>query len=255
MFRQAKRHQDILDLLARCSFASTEDLVAQLDVSPQTIRRDLNELAEQGKILRHHGGASLPNMAADSPAVDGSHSQDTLRQLARCIAKRIPDGASLFLSSGPVLELLAHALLDHRDLHVVTNNLNIASILTARDDVQVYLTGGAVCNRDGRLTGEAGCDFIRGFRMDYCLLEAWSLDEAGQLFAQAASHVQAEQLMLDLARQRWLIITPQACGHRGMFHLDNLSRFDQLFTTTPLSPARRSGLSPSAVVISADDMA
>lgn len=252
MFRQAKRHQDILDLLSQCSFASTEELVAQLDVSPQTIRRDLNELAEQGKILRHHGGASLPSMAQDNAA---ELSQDQLWQLARSMAKRIPDGASLFISSGPVLELLARALLDHRDLHVVTNNLNIAATLTARDDVQVYLTGGEVCNRDGRLTGEAGCDFIRSFRMDYCLLEAWSLDDSGDLFGQAAAHVRAEQLMLGLARQRWLVVTPQAQSQHGMFYLDTLQRFEQVFSAELLPANLTAQLPATASVVTAQNEA
>ena len=144
--------------------------------------------------------------------------------------------------------------LDHRDLHVVTNNLNIAATLTARDDVHVYLTGGAVCNRDGRLTGEAGCDFIRGFRMEYCLLEAWALDDNGQLFAQAAEHVPAEQLMLDLSRQCWLTINPHARAHRGMFHLENLSRFDQLFTVAPLSATLQAGIPPSTQIVSAEEI-
>lgn len=57
--KQTQRHHEILALLDEQGFLSTEAFVDTFNVSPQTIRRDLNELAQQGLISRHHGGASL----------------------------------------------------------------------------------------------------------------------------------------------------------------------------------------------------
>ena len=59
--KQTQRHDAIIDLVRRQGYVSTEELVDHFDVSPQTIRRDLNDLADQNKIQRHHGGAALPS--------------------------------------------------------------------------------------------------------------------------------------------------------------------------------------------------
>jgi DeoR family glycerol-3-phosphate regulon repressor len=65
--KQTQRHLEMLDLLVRQGFISTEDLVSHFALSAQTIRRDLNELAEQNKIRRHHGGASLYSSSPITP--------------------------------------------------------------------------------------------------------------------------------------------------------------------------------------------
>ncbi len=56
--KQTQRHNGIIELVKQQGYVSTEELVEHFSVSPQTIRRDLNELAEQNLILRHHGGAA-----------------------------------------------------------------------------------------------------------------------------------------------------------------------------------------------------
>ncbi|HRM39657.1 MAG TPA: DeoR family transcriptional regulator, partial [Escherichia coli] len=61
--KQTQRHNGIIELVKQQGYVSTEELVEHFSVSPQTIRRDLNELAEQNLILRHHGGAALPYLA------------------------------------------------------------------------------------------------------------------------------------------------------------------------------------------------
>jgi len=64
--KQTQRHDAIVELVKKQGYVSTEELVDQFDVSPQTIRRDLNELAEQNLIMRHHGGAALPSSSVNT---------------------------------------------------------------------------------------------------------------------------------------------------------------------------------------------
>ena len=59
--KQTQRHDAIIELVKKQGYVSTEELVEHFSVSPQTIRRDLNDLADQNRILRHHGGAALPS--------------------------------------------------------------------------------------------------------------------------------------------------------------------------------------------------
>ena len=181
--KQNERHQEILNLLNQQGFASTEALVDKFKVSPQTIRRDLNELADQNKIIRHHGGAALPNSSTSNTAYVARKVMllDEKERIAAAVAARIPDGASLFIDIGTTTEAIARALLNHKDLRIVTNNLNVATILIENDSFRVIIAGGEIRNRDGGIMGEATRDFIGQFRMDYGIIGISGIDMNGTL--------------------------------------------------------------------------
>lgn len=73
--KQTQRHDAIIELVKKQGYVSTEELVEHFSVSPQTIRRDLNDLAEQNMILRHHGGAALPSSSVNTPWHDRKATQ------------------------------------------------------------------------------------------------------------------------------------------------------------------------------------
>ena len=98
--KQSLRHQQIIKLVEQSGYLSTEELVAALDVSPQTIRRDLNILAELDLIRRHHGGAASPSSAENSDYVDRKQFFSLQKNnIAQEVAKLIPNGASLFIDN------------------------------------------------------------------------------------------------------------------------------------------------------------
>lgn len=78
--KQTQRHNGIIELVKQQGYVSTEELVEHFSVSPQTIRRDLNELAEQNLILRHHGGAALPSSSVNTPWHDRKATQTEERE-------------------------------------------------------------------------------------------------------------------------------------------------------------------------------
>lgn len=131
--KQTQRHDAIIELVKKQGYVSTEELVEQFAVSPQTIRRDLNDLAEQKMILRHHGGAALPSSSVNTSWHDRKATQTQEKErIARKVASQIPDGATLFIDIGTTPEAVAHALLEHNDLRIVTNNLNVATTLMVK---------------------------------------------------------------------------------------------------------------------------
>ncbi len=65
---------------------------------------------------------------------------------------------------------MAHALLDHNDLRIVTNNLNVANTLMVKEGLPHYSAGGELRSRDGGIIGEATLDFISQFRLDFGIL-------------------------------------------------------------------------------------
>ena len=229
--KQTQRHLEILEVLTRQGFVSTDDLVSHFDVSPQTIRRDLNDLAEQNKIRRHHGGASL-----HSSTVNTAYSARKVMQLkekeriAREVAANIPDGSSLFIDIGTTTEAIARALLDHRELRVVTNNLNVTSILTAKDDFTVIIAGGEIRNRDGGIVGEATRDFIGQFRMDYGVIGISGIDSDGSLLDFDYHEVKIAQAIIAHSRQVFLAADHTKFGRNAMVNLGNLNQIHALFT-------------------------
>lgn len=153
--KQTQRHDAIIELVKKQGYVSTEELVEQFAVSPQTIRRDLNDLAEQKMILRHHGGAALPSSSVNTSWHDRKATQTAEKErIARRVASEIPDGATLFIDIGTTPEAVAHALLDHNDLRIVTNNLNVANTLMVKEDFRIILAGGELRSRDGGSSGK-----------------------------------------------------------------------------------------------------
>ncbi|HFC7533586.1 TPA: DeoR/GlpR family DNA-binding transcription regulator [Neisseria meningitidis] len=112
-----QRHGEILSLVRRHQFMSVDELAAALDVTPQTIRRDIRELEEGGSLKRHHGGASSGgNLPEGLPADRQTRCQNEKNAIARLIAEHIPDGSSLFVSIGTTMEAVASELVRLGDI-------------------------------------------------------------------------------------------------------------------------------------------
>src|SRR5690242_15096774 len=113
-----QRHQHILSRLAKDGALTVAELVRELEVSRETIRRDLRVLAERGLILTTHGGA----LAADrrEPELDVREGEQAAakRAIGRRAAQLVPDGASVVLDSGSTTQAVARALTGHHRLSV-----------------------------------------------------------------------------------------------------------------------------------------
>lgn len=136
------RLSEIVGLVERHGFVSIEAMARQFNVTVQTIRRDLKILAAEGRVSRYRGGAGLPS------SIDNMEYErrrlvhiEAKRRIAGCVAADVPDHASLFLNIGTTTEQVAHALLDHRDLRVITNNLNVARIFSENTCFRIVITG------------------------------------------------------------------------------------------------------------------
>jgi len=230
--KQTTRQQKIIDLVQKNGYVSTEDLVELFKVSPQTIRRDLNELADDNKIRRHHGGATTPlssvNTAYDARKIMQSNEKNSI---AEALAKYIPDGATLFMDIGTTPESVAKALVkNHKDLRVVTNNINVAAILMGNEDFKVILAGGEVRNKDGGIVGEATLDFIKQFRLDFGIIGISGIDFDGSLLDFDYHEVRVKQAIIENSRSVYLAVDHTKFGRNAMVHLGNISELDMLIT-------------------------
>ena len=176
------RQSDILDLARQYGRVEVDWLADRFDMTPQTIRRDLNDLCDRGMLRRVHGGATYPtsvsNYAYDSRRVLAS---DAKRRIGERTATLIPDHSSIMLNIGTTTEQVAMALVRHQGIMAVTNNINVAHILREAPSAEVIIAGGLVRPGDGGIVGEATVSFIRQFKVDYAVIGASAIDEEGTI--------------------------------------------------------------------------
>ncbi|WP_462381221.1 DeoR/GlpR family transcriptional regulator [Pseudomonas sp. Marseille-QA0892] len=226
----APRQQSTLELVRERGYVSIEELAQHFSVTPQTIRRDINQLAEAGLLRRYHGGAAHDSSVENTAySMRASQARDEKRRIAEAVAAQVPDQASLFINIGTTTEAIAHALLNHRDLKIITNNLHVANILSAKDDFDVLVAGGHV-RSDGGVVGQATADFIKQFKVDFALVGISGIDEDGTLLDFDFQEVRVSQAIIENARKVFLAADVSKFGRNAMTRLGTLEQIDVMFT-------------------------
>jgi DeoR family glycerol-3-phosphate regulon repressor len=225
------RQRRLLDAVRHHLTVSVEDLAQQLDVTPQTVRRDVKLMEEAKLLARYHGGVGLPSSVEN---IDYSQRQilniDAKRRIAVAVARQVPPGCSLMINIGTTTEEVARALLHHERLHVVTNNLNVASILSDHPSCEVILAGGVVRGRDRGIVGEATIDFIRQFKVDIGIIGISSIEPDGSLRDFDSREVKVAQAIIEQSREVWLVADRDKFGRQALVRMAHLSQIDMLFT-------------------------
>jgi DeoR family glycerol-3-phosphate regulon repressor len=252
MSARSRRQNHILSLVRRHGFVSIEALAQQLEVTPQTIRRDINELCEDARLQRYHGGAGLPSSVENlSYSTRQVLCLEEKKRIAREVARHIPDHASLFINIGTTTEEVAKALLDHAGLRIITNNLNVAGIMSGKADFEVIVAGGVVRPRDRGIVGEATIDLIRQFKVDIGIIGISGIDDEGELLDFDYREVRVAQTIIEHSRQVFLAADHSKFGRSAMVRLGNLSQIDVLFTDRPPPTAMRDMLGAAGVSVRA----
>lgn len=230
-----QRQSNILALINDKGFISIDELVELFNVTPQTIRRDLNQMADASKIRRHHGGAeresSTENEDYQSRKINHLAAK---KQIACQVAKMVPNGASLFINIGTSTEMIARALLGHSGLRIVTNNIHVASILSVNEGFQVIIAAGEVRHSDGGIVGEATCDFIGQFNMDIGIIGISGIGADGSLLDFDFREVKVAQAIIENSSKVILAADHSKFGRSAMVKQASISQIDALVTDQPV---------------------
>ncbi|MCS4532719.1 DeoR/GlpR family DNA-binding transcription regulator [Neisseria montereyensis] len=244
-----QRHEKIIALVREHNFMPIEQLARELDVTPQTIRRDINQLCEENILRRYHGGATLgEGLENEELSTAKARLQNEKLHIADLIAEHIPDNASLFLSIGSTIEAVAMSLVKKRKgLCIITNNIHVAAIVSGRTDYTVIITSGVVRPIDGGVTGVATVDFINQFKTDYAILSAADVDEDGSLLDFDYKEVSVMQAMMENARRCYLGVDHQKFGRNALVRMGSITEFDTVFTDRQPSESMRKRLQDAGV--------
>ena len=215
-----------------------DDLAASLGVTLQTMRRDVQRLADEGLLTRFHGGVRIPMSTTENIAYQqrASLNAEGKMRIARAVADRVPNDCSLILNIGTTTEAIAQQLMRHTGLRVITNNLNVATILSGNTACEVIVAGGAVRSRDRAVVGESAIDFIRQFKVDIALIGVSSIESDGSLRDYDLREVKVAQTIIAQAREVWLAADASKFNRPAMIQLGTLADIDRLFTDAPPPP-------------------
>lgn len=233
------RQTDIIETLRSAGPQSLESLSRQFDVSIQTLRRDVSLLADEGLLTRFHGGVRLPISTTENLAYlqrEELNARSKAR-IGRTVAELIPNGSSLFMNIGTTIEAIARNLLRHQGLRVITNNLNVATILAANRDCEVIVAGGQLRHADRAIVGEGAVDFIRQFKVDIGLMGISGIEHDGTLRDYDFREVKVAQAILSQSREVWVVADVSKFDRPAMVEVARLEQVDKLFVDAPVPPS------------------
>ncbi|EGD58425.1 DeoR family transcriptional regulator [Novosphingobium nitrogenifigens DSM 19370] len=250
----SSRRSEILACVRRDGEVDVAALAAELEVTPQTIRRDLNHLADRGLIARVHGGASLGSGIANARYEERRGMAAAAKtRIGAAAAALVPEGASLFINIGTTTEAVARHLVHHDKLMVVSNNLNVVDCLAGRKEIDVVAVGGHVRAGDRAVIGALADQFIDNFRVDLALIGTSGISEDGDLLDFDADEVLVARRIIRQARKVILVADSSKIGRPAPIRIAGIDVIDHFVTDRITSEPLRAALATHGVAVTETD--
>lgn len=199
-----RRYKQILKGLEERGVVQVKDLVKELQVSESTIRRDLQDLMNQGKLERVHGGAKkLPSLEEESFEEKSSQKLLEKKKVAKTAALLIQDGDTIFLDAGTATQAILPYLKDRR-VHVVTNSLP-HGVELCNSKVACSLIGGEVKNNTKAIVGPAALDQMKQFKFDKAFIGVNGLHPDYGFTTAEKREGQLKSLALSQAKEAYIL--------------------------------------------------
>lgn len=231
MLPVSPRQQEIIQLAREQGRVEVDGLAERFSVTPQTIRKDLNDLCDRGLLQRYHGGAVVASGVANfGYEARRQLATEEKRQIGIKAATLIPDNSSILINIGTTTEQVATALRNRHGLLVITNNINVINILLGYAGIEIIVAGGVLRHADGGVVGEAAVDFIRQFKVDYAVIGTSAIDEDGSLLDFDYREVKVAKAIMGCARQTILVADSMKYARTAPVRIGHLSEIDILVT-------------------------
>ncbi|HCD7968809.1 L-fucose operon activator [Citrobacter sp. Ca225] len=235
---KAARQQTIVDLLSQHKSLTTEALAVQLNVSKETIRRDLRELQEQGKVLRNHGrvkGIARENPDSGDPfhirlKSHYAHKAD----IARKALSWIEEGMVIALDASSTCWYLARQLPDI-NIQVFTNSQPICQELGKRQQLQLISSGGRLERKHGCYVNPALISQLKFLDIDLFIFSCEGIDRHGALWDSSTFNADFKSVLLKRASQSLLLIDKSKFNRSGEARLGHLDDVTHIVSDTPQS--------------------
>jgi len=227
------RQTAILKHLKQNGRALVDELADMFATTPQTIRKDLNALAEVNQIARFHGGAALVGGTEYIGfAVREEIARDEKEAIGRTAAGLVPNNSSLMINAGTTTAAMARHLVNHVGLRIVTDSVVLANEIREFIGSEVMVPAGTIRKSDGAILGETAVDFIRQFRVDTAVIGAAAIAADGALLDFDLHEASIVRAMIKNARNVILTADSTKFGRAAPVCTGHLDQIDTLVTDT-----------------------
>jgi DeoR/GlpR family transcriptional regulator of sugar metabolism len=233
-----ERQESIIRLIEQHQRISLTQVCETFSISTATARRDLEALAEQGKIQRVHGGAIAarrdpPELPISQRVSDQPQEKQRIGQLAAHLVK---NGETIFLGSGTTVLEVAHNLVDRRDLTVITNSLMVVNALAEAPDVTIVNLGGMLRRSEFSFIGHITEQALSEVRADKVIMGIRAIDPEQGLMNAYLPEAMTDRAILNVAREIIIVADHTKCGRASSAFLAPITTISTLITDQKAPP-------------------
>jgi DeoR family glycerol-3-phosphate regulon repressor len=227
--KTTNRQDLILKLLADQGSARISDLARRLEVSLETIRRDLRPLADSGEVIKTHGAVFAAESSREAPFERRlrEHAAEK-RRIARHVAGLIADGDSVMMDTGTTTSILARELLSKRGLIIVTNSSDVARTLATVNGNKVYMAGGELHGDNGAAFGRSAIEFIANFKVRHSIISIGAIDARAGPMDYLLAEAEFARRVLQCGDQRLVITDHSKFNRSALIKVCDFGDFDLL---------------------------
>ncbi|SDG98705.1 DNA-binding transcriptional regulator of sugar metabolism, DeoR/GlpR family [Sinosporangium album] len=224
----------MLEIIARLRTAqrvTVGELAEQTGCSEMTIRRDLDQLADQGVLRRVRGGAVSLMLRGEAPpfAVREHEAVDIKKRISRKLNELVADGESVILDSGTTTLQVARALA-YRRITAIPLDLHSANVLSGGGDVKLLIPGGEILPRTLSFAGHLTEMSLRALRVDTAVLSVCGMSSQHGLTAHDLAEVPIKQAVLSAAQRKIAVCDGSKFSLTGLGHVCPVSELDAIIT-------------------------
>lgn len=229
-----ERQQEILTRARQDGRVDVKDLAETLDVTPETVRRDLTALERHGLLRRVHGGAIPVERLGFEPGVADREGRlaGEKERIAKAALDEVPAGGSILLDAGTTTVRLAEMLPTDRELTVVTHSLPIAVLLATRPGISLHLVGGTVRGRTLAAVGEWAVRCLADIHADVAFLGANGVTVEHGLTTPDLGEAAVKRALVRAARRTVVLADHTKIGRADFAHVVPLADVDTVVTDT-----------------------
>jgi ribose transport system substrate-binding protein len=245
-----------MEMLLQNGTVHLTQLVELLQVSEGTVRNDLRHLEKQGELIRTHGGAVLGCRSISPSAVQKTNSNDPsdrlkpIQSIAKRAASLVEEGDIILLAGSPITQEMANELLPLKSLTVLTNSVQIATILSRNPTQTVVVIGGQMRSEHDTLDGHTAITMLQTLRVQKAFLTCDGVSATQGFADDDIASAELKTAMLACAQKSIILTTADRLGKAALISFAPLNQAQHLVTTENPLPDMLNVLHAAGVQVS-----
>ncbi len=211
---------------------SLKELSQAFDISINTVRNDVENILQRGRIKKVYGG--LTAISHDVALIEYNAREDSCstfkREVCKKAAELIEDGDIIFIDSGTTTIHLVEHLKNKKNVKVLTNNIAVISMLLSNDDVQVIGLGGKVINKTKSFAGVDSLEILKSYNIQKAFMAATAVNIKNGVMNSSTDERNIKSMVVEKAEEVYLLVDSSKFGKNALLTYCELSDLDAIVT-------------------------